>query len=103
MTKNFIEYNLKYSHFVFEWGNITFHFSSLLHLNKFKDTYLEEINQINLSLSKRFGFHVDFPIIGLLKTYKKIETRGFYIVKDGEVYSCLNHLILNGENLTKYY
>jgi hypothetical protein len=94
-------YNLKSSPFNITIGNITFFFSSILHEKKFTERYLDYINGINFSLSKRFEVEFDIPLIGLLMCYKKIETRGFYIEIEGEPISCLSDIRLSGGKLTK--
>lgn len=94
-------YDLKTSPFRITVGNITFYFSSVLHGKKFSEKYIEHINTVNFSLSKRFNMDVDLPLIGLMMCYNKIETRGFYVEIEGEAITCLSDIRLSGGKLTK--
>lgn len=99
MTKNGIERNLAKSPYFITRNSITFFFSSKLHLNKFSNKRFEFKNEIKQSLSKRFKIGIDLPIICDLILYKRIETRGFLIFKEGKYYSCVNSIISDGDRL----
>lgn len=101
MTRNGIVKNLADSPYNMSTHGLVLFFSSLLHLKKFKAKYKEEIITTNISLSKRFKVTVNLPYLGILKTYYKIESRGFLIYDAGKGiwYNALWQVGLNGGNL----
>lgn len=104
LTRANISYNLHTSpHFVeVEYGEqkVTYHFSSELYTNKFRDRMKEHREEINKSLSKRFGCIFRSDIIADLRLYKSIEKRGYLISVDGEKIECQENIILDGLKLT---
>ena len=80
ITRNGVCYDLNISSYRYKVGNLTFVFSSQLHLDKFKKKLKENRDIINYSLSKRFNLHVDVTELADIVLYRKVETRGFLIV-----------------------
>lgn len=80
ITRNGVCYDLNISSYRHTVGNLTFVFSSQLHLNKFKEKVKENRDIINYSLTKRFNFHIDVSELADIVLYRKIEKRGFLIV-----------------------
>lgn len=66
-----------------------FYFSSIYNLNRFKDKERDYIREISNSLSNRFKFNIDAEDIARVSLYRKVEKRGFYILKDGKELRCL--------------
>lgn len=99
LTRNNVCNELKLSPFKLELNNITYIFSSELHLNKFKEQVESNRNKINKSLSNRFNITIKFNILSDIMLYKRIESRGFLIHHDGKYYKCLDNIKLDGENL----
>ena len=100
LTRANIAYNLNVSPFKismqYDSFNMDYVFSSELYKRKFIERQKENREKINQSLSNRFGFAVDVPILADLKLYTTIEKRGFLIFKDGEKIECLEYLTLDG-------
>ena len=104
LTRSNIAYNLSISphrHTV-DYGesSLQFVFSSELYKNKFLEKQNENREQIDNSLTKRFGVKVSFPILADLRLYTTIEKRGFLLVKNGVEVECPDKITLNGEILT---
>ena len=95
MTRRNIFYNLEESCFKFKIENVVFYFSSKLHLQKFIISYSKNIVEINNSLSNRFKFKLNLKWVGILQTYTKIETRGFYLTKEGCVANCKEKVMID--------
>lgn len=100
LTKNGICYNLSVSPYRYTVDYITFVFSSKSHLNKFKSKIQENRENINFSLSNRFNVYIDVAELSDVILYRKIETRGFLIIKEGEEL-WQNNLKYVGGSLTK--
>lgn len=100
MTKNGVCYDLTKSIYHYKIGNLTFVFSSQLHLDKFKKKYKENRDIINYSLTKRFNFTVNVSQLADIVLYRKIETRGFLIIADDGKHLCQKSIILNGVEVT---
>lgn len=100
LTRSNIAYDLKISPHdtTIDYGSckIQYVFSSDLYKRKFIDKAIENRNKINESLSNRFGFHIDTPLISDLQLYTKIEKRGFLIYKDGVKIECHENITLGG-------
>jgi hypothetical protein len=79
---------------------LKFVFSSELYREKFSARVNEHREQINRSLSNRFGFNIIQNKLADLKLYITIEKRGFLIYKGLVKMECLNDIILDGQNLT---
>lgn len=101
MTRDNICYNLKVSPYKFTILNITYFFTSEMHLQKFKDKIKENRKIINISLTKRFNINITFNVLSDVMLYKKIETRGFLLMIENEYVECLELLKLDGEKLMK--
>ena len=80
---------------------IAYKFSSQNNIDRFNDKIKENRKKINDSLSKRFKFTIFEDIICDLKLYQTIETRGFLICSNGVFIECLDHIQLNGAEVTK--
>ena len=103
LTKSKIAYDLNISPHaeVIEYDpgvNIKFVFSSELYRNKFRSRIFENRDQINSSLSNRFGFKIVNNELADLKLYTTIEKRGFLIYKGPVKIECLNDITLDGTN-----
>lgn len=96
ISKNGVFYELKKSCFRVTIDGITFVFSSNLHLQKFLDRLEDNRNTINKSLSNRFNLNIKVHAIADMTLYRKIETRGFYVLDDKGNELCQNNLILDG-------
>jgi hypothetical protein len=81
-------------------SNITFVFSSDLHLTKFEEQYKEHRKEFNLKFTARFRLTVDMKILPDVLLYKKIETRGFLIIDEGGKRIWQENLLLTGEKAT---
>lgn len=104
LTRSNIAYNLSVSphRLTVDYGesSLQFVFSSELYKYKFLEKQEQTREQVNNSLSKRFGVEVNFPILADLRTYTTIEKRGFLLVRNGVEIECPDKIILDGENLT---
>lgn len=103
LTKSKIAYDLKISphQVVMDYGTgekVKFIFSSELYKNKFLERYEEHREQINNSLSNRFGIKIVINDLADLRLYTTIEKRGFLIYKGLVKIECLNDIILDGTN-----
>lgn len=96
MTKNGVCYQIEKSPYKFTIDEVTFYFSSLSHKTKFCDRFLKNRVDINTSISKRFEVNFISNILCDVVLYKKIETRGFLIEKEG-LKICQNLILSNGE------
>lgn len=83
-SRNGICYDLSISDYRVEVDGVTYVFSSMLHLKKFQDRHKEHRDIVNYSLSKRFNVPVNVSILADIVLYRKIETRGFLVLKDGK-------------------
>ena len=82
--------------------NITFVFSSEYNRNRFCAKLAENRNQINDSLSNRFGFEFQNDVLCDVKLYSQVEKRGFLILVDGEKIQCLTEVKLHGARIHKH-
>jgi YHS domain-containing protein len=92
-----IYHNIEESTFSFDTGSMTFFFSSELYLNKFKERYQTNREELKFKLSSRYN--IDFEAIDYFDIilYDKIEKRGFKIVSlEGVNYTCLSNIKLDG-------
>jgi hypothetical protein len=81
--------------------NLTFVFSSDLHLTKFEEQYKANRNEFNMKYSVRFRLDIDMKVLPDILLYKKIETRGFLIVDEGGQMICQENLKLTGGKVTR--
>lgn len=100
MTRNGIEYDFKKSPFKIRLHNLTFVFSSNLHLQKFKEKRTERNQRINESLSNRFNIYIESGLLSDLLLYSEIETRGFLILNERGETLCRNKIKLSIEKAT---
>ena len=102
LTKRGIAYNLEKSPYEVEIEyqdeTIKYKFSSLYYVNMFNDKLESNRNEINRSLSNRFGFTIQNDKISDLRLYSKVEKRGFLIETSKEVIKCLDIIKLGGLN-----
>lgn len=75
-------------------------FSSDLYRRKFLEKQKANREEIKTSLSNRFGFTVDIPLIADLRLYSTIEKRGFLLCKDGVEIECRERITLDGATMT---
>lgn len=104
LTRDNIAYDFNISphkHTVeYEDESITFIFSSDLYRRNFISRMIENRENINASLSKRFGFTIINNKIADLRLYQNIEKRGFLLYKGPVKIECLKDIILSGHKLT---
>lgn len=104
LTRNGIAYDLGKSPYkrliLYSPGRcVAFYFSSSLYLTKFDAKLKENREEINGSLSKRFGFDIKNDLLCDIKLYSRIEKRGFLIGYRKERYTCLDSITLDGQRL----
>jgi hypothetical protein len=104
LTRSGVAYNLEESphrlDVPYDSGTITYVFSSDLYRRNFYDRFLENREQINESLTRRFGFPVNNDVLCDVRLYKSIEKRGFLLMK-GEERILWQDITLDGGKLTK--
>ena len=104
LTRYNIAYNLSISPYRYDLKYdddvITFVFSSALYMKKFHSRLEKNRTEINESLSKRFGFSIDFKLLADVRLYSSIEKRGFLLKKGGVEVTCREVLTLDGVRLT---
>ncbi|MBQ8426181.1 MAG: hypothetical protein IJX16_00250 [Clostridia bacterium] len=100
ITRNGVCYDLNISSYRCKVDNLTFVFSSKLHLDKFKKKYKENRDIVNYSLTKRFNINVDVSQLADVVLYRKIETRGFLIVTATGEELCQNQMVFVGGKVT---
>ena len=100
ITRNGVVYDLSISSYRHKVGNLTYVFSSQLHLDKFKKKLKENRDIINYSLTKRFNYTVDVSELADLVLYRKIETRGFLIITTTGNELCQNNITFVGGEAT---
>lgn len=86
-----VEYN--------EDSKIVFVFSSEFYATNFKDRMNEHREKINKSLTNRFNINIENNILADIKLYDLIEKRGFLIIHNEEVITCLRFITLDGTSL----
>ena len=57
-------------------------------MKKFLERYQKDIEHLNLKISMIFGVAIEQDI-SLIKTYSSIEKRGFYIIRNGVKFKCI--------------
>lgn len=100
ITRDGIYYSLQYSNYRFTTNDITYVFSSKLHLEKFKKQYTEHRNDLSIKFTRRYGITIHLHTLSDVVLYKRIESRGFLIIKEG-VELCQSEVILDGEKATQ--
>lgn len=96
MTRNGIVYELIKSPYIITLNGLTFYFSSKNHLEKFSELYMENREVLRYSLYKRFKIYMKLNNLYDIVLYKKIETRGFLIQTEKEIFTCLEQVVLDG-------
>lgn len=71
--------DLHESNFVYESNDYIFYFSSLFYFNKFKESVEDYVRIEKLRFNNRYQCNVENDDIFILKLYKKIEKRGFFV------------------------
>lgn len=104
LTTRGICYNLKKTPYTlivkYENIDLEYKFSSQLYKDKFIDRLVGNRENINSSLSKRFGFTIVNDMLCDIKLYSNTEKRGFLIMNNEKAIECLNTIKLDGKNLT---
>lgn len=80
---------------------IRYYFSSELNKKRFIERLQENRDNVNLSLSNRFGIWINFNKLADLALYKKVEKRGFYIVTSNGVIEWIEEITLDGETVIR--
>lgn len=105
LTRSGIAYNLEDSPHMetVEYPNakITYIFSSDLYKRMFLEKFDKNREDINKSLTNRFGFQIINNILCDIKMYLTVEKRGFLILVDGIDIHSPNDLTLTGDCITK--
>lgn len=101
MTRNGICYNFFNSPYIYECDGVVYVFSSQLHKEKFKKRKDSHRKQSHVRMFSIFHLHVDTNIASDILLYQKTETRGFLIKQGGEIFTCPQEILLDGEKLTK--
>lgn len=81
-------YDLEETPYRMEWRGITYCFSSVYHMNKFKREVRKRELWLSDSLSRRFGMSITLDVVADVQLYQQIESRGFYVItNDGAEYT----------------
>ena len=98
-TRDGVYHNLKESTYYFNNGSMVFFFSSMLYLTKFRERYKKNRENMGYTFEARHGIKFNCDDFYDLVLYKQIEKRGFRVKSQptGEVFECLNNIILDGE------
>lgn len=100
ITKNGVCYDLTKSIYKLKVNDLTFVFSSQLHLDKFKAKRQENRDILNYSLTRRFGLTINVPLLADIVLYKRIETRGFLVLTNEGHELWQNNLTFGGGKVT---
>lgn len=96
-------YDLPNSPYTYERDMITYHFSTPVLMQRFKERVAEAERATDGSLSNRFHMHVCFPQLGALQLYRRMQGRGFYVTTpEGEAATCLEDLLCVGGRVTSF-
>lgn len=82
--RSIIYNDLNDSDYTFQYNNLTFYFSSRFYLEKFKNSFIEFLKTENDKLNIKFMGKIKCDEMILILLYKKIEKRGFKILKNGK-------------------
>lgn len=71
-----------------------FYFSSKFNLHRFKERYVKEILDFNVSANNIYKkiYSLDFTKLALVRLYRDIEKRGFLIKYKGVEFTCLDNV-----------
>ena len=83
--KAIVYQNIKDSVFDYEIYNLCFHFSSLFNKERFMKNVETYVNIEGMKIINKYQLQIDIREYLAIAFYKKIERRGFYISKSGEV------------------
>lgn len=100
LTRSNVAYNLHISPHreVIPYGetHVEYVFSSDLYRRKFLEKQKANREEINRSLSNRFGFQIENGILADLRLYSTIEKRGFLLYRNGVEVVCPEEIKLDG-------
>lgn len=99
MSKRGICYTLSESPYFVQYFDVKLFFSSKAYIEKFNETFEAICERLQYEMLRRFGMVCDMSLIALLKAYKQVEKRGFYITVGGEPVTCQDQLLLCGTKL----
>ena len=99
MSKRGICYTLSSSPYFVQYFDIKLFFSSKNYLEKFNETFETICARLQNEMLRRFGIDYDMSLLALLKAYRMVEKRGFYITVGGEPVTCQDQLLLCGTKL----
>lgn len=97
VTRNGIYLDFSQSPYKITIDNITYVFSSDLHLVKFQDQYKAHREEISLKLSVRYRVNIKATLLADMVLYNKIEKRGFLVIDGKGNTLCKENLIFVGE------
>lgn len=83
--KAIVYQNIKDSVFDYEIYDLCFHFSSLFNKKRFMKNVETYVNIEGMKIINKYQLQIDIREYLAIAFYKKIERRGFYISKSGEV------------------
>ena len=83
--KAIVYQNIKDSVFDYEIYDLCFHFSSLFNKERFMKNVEAYVNIEGMKIINKYQLQIDIREYLAIAFYKKIERRGFYISKSGEV------------------
>ena len=105
LTRSGIAYSLEDSPYMttIDYSNaeITYAFSSDLYKRMFIQKYEQNRDDINISLTNRFGFSIVNNVLCDIKLYLTVEKRGFLIIANGIGIHSPNGLLLDGDSILK--
>lgn len=95
ITSQGVCYDLEETPYRYEWRGITYCFSSIPHMNKFKREVRKRELWLNDSLSRRFGVTMRVDEVADIQLYRQVESRGFYVItNDGAEYKDPAHIVI---------
>lgn len=96
VSRNGVVYDLEFSPYKITVDEITYHFSSFNHLDKYKELLYKNRAALSLSLSRRFKIEIGAETIADIVLYAKVETRGFFIATKEVKIECQDKVKLDG-------
>ena len=96
ITENGVCYDLENTPYTFNRKGIEYHFSSETHRGKFVRNIVKREEWLADSLSRRFKVKFDGSLLAGLQLYSQVESRGYYVVVEGEVCKCRGEVQLAG-------
>lgn len=105
LTRGGVCYDLRTTPFIFEVSYndelIRYAFSSEYNRTSFRNRIMENRENINNSLTKRFKIEISMDKLADIKLYSNIEKRGFLIETDRESIEWLSIIRLDGNKVMK--